>query len=207
MTVATFLFFLGVVLLIGPKVVDGFLITCSAIVPTTMGTTIYLMVLIIGNVVISTVFRSTFMKKSTDKQRERSRRIRLIVNIIMIAIHTLSILSIVLVILNAPFTMLCEKWQMILLNNSKMFAILRWTGLILVCVSLGYLAGNRKKNKPNKPKKKRVKKTSKKKERQKEDSFFTCHYDDVEVIDSFPRVVRDSDVKIHLPRSAKKQLS
>ena len=115
----------GALLLLGPTLVQWLLGFCSILVPNTTGTTIFLIISLLANIVLAVCCRGA-------KREDRISKVLLIV-------ADVSIIGVFLIVTNSLWRMAYRDWYWLLKNASATFTLLRWIGGIAVMVGSGYV--------------------------------------------------------------------
>lgn len=168
----------GVLFLVGPTALSYILTGFSAVEPVSGYVTAYLAVTLLLYIFLNRMHRRTFrIPKPHDpklQRKLRTKRARLVK--IMTAIQWIAIMSIILMAFHGLFVKANTGWLTILSENEEIFSKLRYVGIVLIAISVGFRIGI----------KMRASST--------ENGKIDCHTEKKERIDGYTETVRNAEV-------------
>ena len=172
------LFGAGVLFCVGPTALSYILTGFSAVEPVSGYVTAYLAVTLLLYIFLNRMHRRTFrIPKPHDpklQRKLRTKRARLVK--IMTAIQWIAIMSIILMAFHGLFVKANTVWLIILSENEEIFSKLRYVGIVLIAISVGFRIGI----------KMRASST--------ENGKIDCHTEKKERIDGYTETVRNPEV-------------
>lgn len=144
LTIATILLIVGLTLLVGPYVLKLLLFGVSSLAPASVGTTVYLCVLLIAFMVCTLMYGGTLGEKTEEKDRRRQvRKKRINLRKAITTISGLAILSMILIVLNSVLTTAYESWCLFMDAAPQLFAVLRYIGGVMLVGAIGFFLGKK----------------------------------------------------------------
>lgn len=147
------LFGAGILFLVGPTALSYILTGFAAVEPVSGYVTAYLAGAFLLYIFLNRMHRRTFRRPRPQDPKEqrklRNRRARLVK--MMTVIQWIAMMSIVLIAFHGLFVKANSGWMTILSENEELFSTLRYVGIVLIAVSVGFRIGigvsnSRKKN-------------------------------------------------------------
>lgn len=142
---AIVLFLLGLVLLLGPTVLHLFLAGCAAIQPVSGYVTVYLIVTLVLSILLDRVYKRVnfWVNQSGNNVAERkiARKWRVRVGKAATVVDVVAILSVLLISTNGLFVMMDNGWTAFMDDNSVVFSVLRYIGIVFIVASISFVIG------------------------------------------------------------------
>lgn len=178
------LFGVGVLFCVGPTALSYILTGFAAVEPVSGFMTTYLMVLFLLYIFLSRMHRKTLYKTNNPQQSRKIRKRRFVLIKLITVVHWVAIMSMILIVFHGLLVKANSGWLTILSENEEIFSKLRYVGIVLIAVSVGFLIGIRMRGSSTK------------------NGETDCHTEKKEKIDGHTGTIRNAEVEfpIHEPK-------